>query len=128
MTETHDGERAGAGALIPGALREQLRADILATYGIGQQPPSLRARLTNWWEWPIVQWWWYRQYKRADRRAFAMECAQIRARALEAEFRAALPRRMNDVADELDERLADVLRDGMRFEWTKAADERQESD
>ena len=25
--------------------------------------------MTPWREWRIVQWWWYRQYKRADRRA-----------------------------------------------------------
>jgi hypothetical protein len=37
--------------------------------------------MTRWWEWPVVQWWWYRQYKRADRRAFRRECDQIRWRA-----------------------------------------------
>jgi hypothetical protein len=37
--------------------------------------------MTRWWEWPIVQWWWYRQYKRADRRAFRHECDEIRWRA-----------------------------------------------
>lgn len=26
-----------------------------------------------WWEWRITQWWWYRQYKRADRKAFKRE-------------------------------------------------------
>jgi hypothetical protein len=35
----------------------------------------------------------------------------------EAEYAATLPGRMNAVAAELNERLADVLPDGMRFEW-----------
>jgi hypothetical protein len=39
-------------------------------------PPLWR----RWWEWPAVQWWWYRQYKRADRRAFKRECRDIRWR------------------------------------------------
>lgn len=42
-------------------------------------PDSGRFR---WWEWRIVQWWWYRQYKRADRRAFRRECELIRRRAV----------------------------------------------
>jgi hypothetical protein len=37
--------------------------------------------MTPWWEWRIVQWYWYRQYKRADRRAFRQECQDIRDRA-----------------------------------------------
>lgn len=40
-----------------------------------------RSRLGRWWDWPLVQWWWFRQYKRADRRALARETAEIRARA-----------------------------------------------
>lgn len=35
--------------------------------------------------WRIVCWWWYRQYKRADRKAFRAECAAIRLRAPVAE-------------------------------------------
>jgi hypothetical protein len=31
-----------------------------------------------WWEWPVVQCWYWRRYKRADRKAFARECAAIR--------------------------------------------------
>lgn len=33
--------------------------------------------LTEWWTWPIVQWWYYRRFKHADRKAFARECAEI---------------------------------------------------
>ena len=33
-----------------------------------------------WW-WPVAQRWYYRQYKRADRRAFRRECDVIRWRA-----------------------------------------------
>lgn len=36
-------------------------------------PPLWR----RWWEWSAVQWWWYCQYKRADRRAFRRECRDI---------------------------------------------------
>ncbi len=36
----------------------------------------------------------------------------------EAGYAAMLPARMDAVAAELNERLADVLPDGMRFEWT----------
>jgi hypothetical protein len=39
------------------------------------------ASLLDWWEWPIAQWWWYRQYKRADRKAYAKECQDIHDRA-----------------------------------------------
>lgn len=42
---------------------------------------TARSRLGRWWEWPLVQSWWYRQYKRADRRAFERECEEIQARA-----------------------------------------------
>ena len=35
----------------------------------------------TWWQWPPVQAYWYRQYKRADRKAFLAECEEIRARA-----------------------------------------------
>jgi len=36
----------------------------------------------DWWDWEWVQAHWYRQFKRADRKAFAAECEEIRARAL----------------------------------------------
>jgi len=36
--------------------------------------------MTAWWNWRIVQWWWFRKYKRTDRRAFARECDTIRWR------------------------------------------------
>ena len=36
--------------------------------------------MPEWWNWRIAQWWWYRQYKRADRKAFARECDLIRWR------------------------------------------------
>jgi hypothetical protein len=42
---------------------------------LGERPARFR-----WWEWRPVQWWWYRQYKRADRRALRRECEQIRWR------------------------------------------------
>lgn len=35
----------------------------------------------------------------------------------EAEYRAGLPRRLELVTEDLNERLADVLPEGMRFEW-----------
>lgn len=44
-----------------------------------------RSKLGRWWEWPLVQWWWYRQYKRDNRRALQRETAEIRARAVEEE-------------------------------------------
>jgi hypothetical protein len=43
------------------------------------RPPRWRWR---WWEWLAALWWWYRQYKRADRREFKRECEQIRWRAV----------------------------------------------
>lgn len=33
-----------------------------------------------WWDWPVAQWYWHRQYKRADRRAFAAEMAALDVR------------------------------------------------
>lgn len=39
-----------------------------------------RSKLSRWWDWPLVQWWWYRQYRRRDRKAFRRECDEIRAR------------------------------------------------
>lgn len=36
----------------------------------------------------------------------------------EAEYAAMLPFRAQKIADDLNERFADVLPDGMRFEWT----------
>ena len=60
---------------------DELKARFLAAVERGGppivMPPPMRFR---WWEWPMVQWWWYRQYKRADRRAFRRECEQIRWR------------------------------------------------
>jgi hypothetical protein len=38
--------------------------------------------MPEWRNWRIVQWWYYRQYKRSDREAFRRECAQIRWRAV----------------------------------------------
>lgn len=36
----------------------------------------------DWWDWEWVQAHWYRQFKRADRKAFRAECEEIRARAI----------------------------------------------
>lgn len=93
----------------PGEFGEQVRADILAAFSPSQESPRPRFR------WRPVQWWHHRQYKR---RLFALERAQIQARAREAEFAAALPGRMDRIAADLNERLAGVLPEGMRFEWT----------
>jgi hypothetical protein len=40
-------------------------------------PLILAPRRFRWREWPIVQWWWWRQYKHADRKAFRRECDRI---------------------------------------------------
>jgi hypothetical protein len=59
---------------------DELKARFLAAcHGpvvVLRDPPRWR----RWWDWPAVQWWWHRQYKRADRRAFKRECEQIRWR------------------------------------------------
>lgn len=59
---------------------DELKARFRAAVERGGPPIVLREPRFRWWEWPIVQWWWYRQYKRADRRAFRRECDQIRWR------------------------------------------------
>ncbi|MCO6011441.1 hypothetical protein NE236_41480 [Actinoallomurus purpureus] len=66
--ERHAAELAKARARLEGAEIE------LANWRLA------RSKLSRWWEWPLVQWWWYRQYKRADRRALRRECAELRAR------------------------------------------------
>lgn len=35
-------------------------------------------RLSEWWEWPIVQWYYYRRYKRATSKINRREDDQIR--------------------------------------------------
>jgi len=62
---------------------DELTARFLAAVERGGLPVALPSRERfRWWEWPAVQWWWYRQYKRADRRAFRRECEQIRWRGI----------------------------------------------
>ena len=41
----------------------------------------------------------------------------------EAEYAAMLPFRMQKITDEMNERLADVLPEGMRFEWATTEDQ-----
>jgi hypothetical protein len=67
--------------LTPDEL-EEIKARFLAAVERGDPPKVLREPRFRWWEWRIVQWWWYRQYKRADRQAFRRECAEIRWRAV----------------------------------------------
>jgi len=43
-----------------------------------------------------------------------------RARAREVAYRASLPRRMQAAADDASERYADLLPDGMQFEWVSS--------
>jgi hypothetical protein len=91
MSQTPDSDSGGY--LIPPLWLEEnnltqddldeFRAKFLAAIERGGSPvilPPDPPRLIRWWEWPAVQWWWYRQYKRADRRAFRRECAVIRWR------------------------------------------------
>lgn len=62
---------------------DQLRARFQAAVESGKPPlilPPDPPMWCRWWEWPLVQLWWYRQYKRADRRAFRRECELIRWR------------------------------------------------
>jgi len=64
---------------------EELKAQFAAAVECGGPPkvlPPDPPRWRRWWEWQIVQWWWYCRYKRADRRAFRRECAEIRWRAV----------------------------------------------
>jgi hypothetical protein len=91
----------------PDEFREQLRAATLAAFGF-DQPPSRRARWRQ----------WLPASRRMRRRMLAMDRAQAAARVREAEFTAALPGRAAALAAELNESIAGVLPDGMRFEWT----------
>ena len=64
---------------------EELKARWLAAVERGGPPVILSPdppRWRRWWEWRIVPWWGYRQYKRADRKAFRRECEQIRWRGI----------------------------------------------
>lgn len=38
--------------------------------------------MPEYWNWCLYQWWIWRRYKRADRKAYARECAEIRRRAV----------------------------------------------
>lgn len=60
---------------------EALKARWLEVVKRGAPPVLLTPERFRWWDWPFVQWWWWRQYKRADRAAFRRECAAIRWRA-----------------------------------------------
>lgn len=61
---------------------DELKARFLVAVEHGRLTPLATPRWRRWWEWRIVQWWWYRQYKRADRREFKRECEQIRWRGI----------------------------------------------
>jgi hypothetical protein len=61
---------------------DELKARFLEAVERGGPPVVLSEPRFRWWDWPAVQWWWYRQYKRADRRAFRRECEQIRWRGI----------------------------------------------
>jgi hypothetical protein len=89
------------GKLIPDALCEELRQDVLNACDISRwhTPPPRRARRP-----------WARMLPGRLRRR--------RPRLTEAEYAATIPARMDAVAAELNERLGDVLPPGTRFEWT----------
>jgi hypothetical protein len=87
-------------------FRDQARTGILAAFGL-DRPPSRRTRLAR----------WLPGRRRMRRRWLAMERASAEARAREAEFAAALPGRMDDVAAEMNDRLSGVLPEGVRFEF-----------
>lgn len=88
-------------------FREQVRAGILDAFGF-DEPPSRVARLRA----------WLPSQRRMRRHWLAMERAQGAARLSEAEYAAELPCRCAQIAGEMNDRLADVLPEGMRFEWT----------
>ncbi len=87
-------------------FREQVRADITAAFGL-DRPPSRLDRLRS-----LMP-----AQRRFRRRWAEMERASVEARAMEAAYVAALPARADAIAAEINERLAGVLPDGMRFEW-----------
>lgn len=45
-------------------------------------PTARRILRPEWWDWRIVQAYYWRRYSRADRRAYRQECATIRWRAV----------------------------------------------
>ena len=92
-------------------FREQVRADITAAFGL-DRPPSRLDRLRA-----LMP-----AQRRFRRRWAAMERAHAEARAREAAHVAALPARADAVAAQINERLAGVLPDGMRFEWESRDD------
>src|SRR5580700_2664193 len=71
------------------------------------------------WRWRM----WYAltlgQWRHRKQRAALTRLAATEAQAAEREtqFRAALPGRMAEITGELNEMLADVLPEGIRFEW-----------
>ncbi len=55
----------------------------------------------------------------------SLDAAEAEYRAREAAYLAALPARMAAVSDEINERLAGILPEGMRFEWVNGSGEEQ---
>lgn len=92
-------------------FREQVRADITAAFGL-DRPPSRLDRLRS-----LLP-----AQRRMRRRRLAMERGLMTARLAEAEYVATLPARVDAIAGEINERLAGVLPDGMRFEWESRDD------
>jgi hypothetical protein len=89
---------------------DEIQAHILAAFGVkpwdaGVAPVPLRIRI-----WRALTFA-YRRGKAIDWRSWNE--AEAHARAAEEAFKAALPGRLQDIADDLSEGLPD----GMRFEW-----------
>ena len=97
-------------------MADAIRAQILRTFGLkpwditATVRPPLRVRL-----WRAVTFA-YRHGRVIDWASY--EAAEAHMRAADEAYRAALPGRLQDIADDLSE----ALPDGMRFEW--APDER----
>ena len=96
---------------------DQIRAQTLAAFGleeydIGMAPVPLHVRI-----WRAVTFA-YRRGRAVDWRSYNAAKAEYQAR--EQAYVAALPGRMQEIADQLSE----ALPDGLRFEWT-GDDERQ---
>jgi hypothetical protein len=101
-----------------GAFREQVRRDILDAYR-----PSRRRRL--WWAVTLFGWRHRKQRAWLD----ALDAASAEARAREARYRdVVLPARVAAIEQGLNERFADLLPEGMRWEWASTEDEGEAPD
>lgn len=91
-----------------------VRRQVLSTFGVKDWQAGLA---------PVP--WYGRLWRRltfAYRRGAAVDwepynAAEAECRARDEMFRAGLPGRMHEAADEVNRRFADVLPEGMRFEW-----------